>query len=63
MTRETNSKVGGEKEEPAKEPTMTSEEPMEHDGWCKRRIWSDELAQDEAELDKESNWCEVKGWG
>ena len=57
VTRET--KVGGEEEEPAKEPTMTSEEPMEHGSWCERLVWSDELEQDEAELDEKLDWCEV----
>ena len=35
VARET--KVGGE-EEPTKEPTITSEEPMEHGGWCERTV-------------------------
>lgn len=55
-------KVGGE-EEPTKEPTATSEEPMEHGGWCERLVWSDGLEQNEAELSEDSDgglgWEEV----
>ena len=61
VKRET--KVGGKEEEPTEDPTATSEEPMEHGGWCEKLVWSDGLEQSGVELreasDDELGWEEV----